>query len=441
MIQEHIKKLFKYDRQLLGKGYDQALKYINSVLPLDVIEVPSGTKLGTWTVPNEWVVKDAWVKYKGKKIIDYKNNPLHLLQYSAPFKGTVDVKELEQHLYYSSDINAIPYEYSFYTPKWGFCVRESDVFDVKCKNGICTPELKKIDPSVGKVKIEGVEDEKEKKLKKGKYEVFIDTELKPGKLKIGVHTVKGKSDREILLFAHLDHPWQANDNLSGVAALMDMAERLKGQFKHTIKIIFCPETIGSIAYGETQDISKVDFVIALDCVGNDNRMLIQKAYNAYDRINYAVHLAVQSLGISFDKSIFRLNIGSDEYFYNDPLVGIPGIMLSRYPYKEYHTSSDTPAIIKEDKIKETEALVLKTIEIYENDYIPKRNFRGVLFRTAYGIQTSHKLTNMDLDYLMFDIDGKKYLTQILMNPEGQSGLLWDYAYGVLEKLKKHKLIS
>ena len=213
-----------------------------------------------------------------------------------------------------------------------------------------------------------------------------------------------------------------------------MAKQIKCE--HTIKIIFCPETIGSIAYGETQDISKVDFVIAVDSVGNENTLLIQKAFDKFARINYAVHLAVHELGVSYRKGDFRVLIGSDEYMFNDPTIGIPGIMLSRIPYKEYHTSLDTPDIIKEDKIKETADVILKTIEIYEKDFIPVRKFKGILCRSKYKLQTLHKFLNRDLDYLLFDIDGKKYLSEIVL----PLSLTFSYAYDFLAKLENENLI-
>jgi len=253
-------------------------------------------------------------------------------------------------------------------------------------------------------------------------------------MKIGVHTIKG-NDREILLFAHLDHPFQANDNLSGVACLVDLAKKLKCE--HTIKIIFCPETIGSVAYAFTQDISKVDFVIAVDAIGNDNTLLLQKAFDRKDRLNYAARAAMSNQGASYRLGNFRYLIGSDEYVFNDPKFGIPGIMLSRYPYKEYHTSADTPDIVNVKKLKEVQDIIIKTIEIMEKDFIPVRKFKGPLMRARYDVQTPHKLLNRDMDYLIYDIDGKTYLSELV---EGL-GMGFDYAHDLLVKLEKAGLIA
>jgi aminopeptidase-like protein len=415
-MKQIIEELYKLQPQLLGVGYYNALTYLDHLIGLDIIDIPSGTKLETWTVPDEWVAKEAWVKFNGEKIIEYKND-LSLMVYSAPFKGKVTREELKRHLYTNKEQpNAIPYAFSFYEKKWGFCLPYNKIFDGEGKD----------------------------LLQEGEYEVFVDTEFKPGVMKIGVHTVPGKTDREVLLFAHLDHPYQANDNLSGVACLTDLALRLKDKYEHTIKIIFCPETIGSIGYALTQDISKVDFVIAVDICGNKNDPTIHWSFDTSHRINRIGHMAMmmgdeKSLEVDekFSMNRFRATIGSDEYFFNDPKVGIPGLLLTRYPYPEYHTSDDTPEIIDEDKIREIQKKIEYIIQIYEQDFIPDKNFKGPLFRTKYGVQSPVKGINYQIDYLLYNIDGKRYLSEIVDSCE----MNWQFAYDLMQKLIKDKLID
>ena len=433
---EIINDLFKFNRCPLGEGIDNALIWINQLIPLDIIEIPSGTKLETWEVPDEWIVRDAWVKFKGKKIIDYKKDPLSLVIGSKPFKGKVKLDKLKKHLHYSSENpDAFPYVED---KNWGFTMPMNKIkkkIEQFCEGGTCEPELKKIDPEVGKVKIQGgdYETKYDDILPEGEYEVLIDTEYRPGTMKIGVHTIKG-NDKEILLIAHLDHPFQANNNLSGVACLIDLVKKLKCD--HTIKIIFCPEIIGSIAYALTQDISKVDFVIAVDSIGNDNTVLIQKSYEQFAPINYAVHLATNAQGAPYRKGMFELITGSDEYVFNDPIIGIPAILLSRFPYQEFHSSADTPEIIKKDKIKEIQDIILKTIEIMEKDFIPIRTFKGPLMRSKYDMKSLNDLVNRNLDYFIYNMDGKKSLMELVMPLE----ISFDFGYELMTKLEKDGLI-
>jgi aminopeptidase-like protein len=392
-----IEKLFPYNATLLGEGYDARLNILRKELSLEIMEVPSGTEFGTWTVPEEWVVRDAWVKYKGKKILDYKKQPLSLVVGSLPFSGKVDLKELTEHLYWSDERpDATPYVMKYYEKVWGFCLPK----------------------------------EKKEKLKEGEYEIFIDTEYKPGHLKLAVHTIPGKSDREILLFAHLDHAFQANDNLSGVACMLDIKNRIKSD--HTIKIILLPETIGSIAYAHIADLSKVEFVIAVDICGNDKPILMLKSFDPEAKINRIAHCALQMIGKGYNKGKFRATIGSDETVFNDPLIGIPGICLTTHDktWLDYHTEFDTPDKIAFDKITEMADLILKIIDVADRDYIPKRNFKGPLFRTKYKLQSGLKQLNLNYDYFFYRIDGKISLAELCADHE----LNFSVMYEVMEKI-------
>lgn len=414
-----IETLYPINRCLLGEGYDNALKFINHLIPLEILEFPSGTELGTWTVPDEWIVRDAWVKYGEDKILDYKKNPLSLVVGSLPFNGFVSLPNLKNHIHTLEEAkDSTPYVFKYYDKDWGFCAPKTQIYeeidneqDLKSGNFV----------SKWKDKLEGEEYNFD-------YEVFIDTEYKPGVMKLGVHTIKGKSDREILLFAHLDHPYQANDNLSAVACLIDLAKELKS--KYTIKIVFCPETIGSIAYALTQDLSKVEFMIAVDICGNENTLLLQKSFDPEHKINRVAHLAIHSIGESYRKGAFRNTIGSDEYVFNDPQIGVQGIMLSTHPYKEYHTDGDTPEKINYEQIEKVGTVIKKIIDIWEKDFIPVKKFKGQLMRSKYGIQTSNPQVNLSWDYFFYNIDGKRTLAELVCD----YGLDFDYCYNLMEKL-------
>ena len=197
-----------------------------------------------------------------------------------------------------------------------------------------------------------------------------------------------------------------------------------------VKIVFCPETIGSVAYALTQDISNVDFMIAVDICGNVNSILMQKSFDGEHISNKAVHLALHSMGESYRKGVFRNTIGSDEYVFNDPLIGIPGIMLSTHPYKEYHTDQDTPDKINYEQIEKMGKVIQKAIEIYENDFVLKREFKGQLMRSKYGIQTPNQQVNLSWDYFIYSIDGKKTLIELCCD----FGLDFDFTLGIINQM-------
>jgi aminopeptidase-like protein len=94
---------------------------------LEIKEFKSGKKVFDWMVPQEWSVSEAWVKNKkGRKIIDFKNNNLHLIAYSKAINKLVTEKELKKNLFSDpKKPNAIPYVTSYYKKRWGFCVAEN----------------------------------------------------------------------------------------------------------------------------------------------------------------------------------------------------------------------------------------------------------------------------------------------------------------------------
>ena len=62
---------------------------------MKIIKFKSGTKVFDWTIPNEWIVKEAWIKNdKGKKIINFDDNNLHLVGYSVPVKKRIIFKTI-----------------------------------------------------------------------------------------------------------------------------------------------------------------------------------------------------------------------------------------------------------------------------------------------------------------------------------------------------------
>jgi len=68
-----MERLFPICRSITGDGVRETLQIIKEFIPLFIEEVPSGTKVFDWTIPKEWNVKDAWVKFNGKKVIDYSS--------------------------------------------------------------------------------------------------------------------------------------------------------------------------------------------------------------------------------------------------------------------------------------------------------------------------------------------------------------------------------
>ena len=118
-------KLFPICRSITGKGIRDSFEILRELNPeFTTKNYPSGKKVFDWTIPKEWNVSDAYIKdSKGKRVVDFKENNVHLVSYSIPIKKDLGYDELLPHLHYLPNLpNAIPYRTSYYKENWGFCL-------------------------------------------------------------------------------------------------------------------------------------------------------------------------------------------------------------------------------------------------------------------------------------------------------------------------------
>lgn len=406
-----IEDLWYKSRHLVSDDYDESLKYISNIIPLSIHEIPSGTKCWTWTIPEKWMVKDAYIEsVDGHRILDIKDHPLHVLSYSLPINKIVSREELMQHLHTRPDRpDAVPYEFKFYERDWGFTIQHNKL----------------------------------KEFKKDEYKVFIDSEFKDGTMKIGEFTIKGNVDETIVLVAHLCHPAMVNDDLSGIAVLTEIAKALSEKNNHyTYKFLFLPETIGSIAYlSQNEDlIPKMKYGIFLEMLGNDNIHALQLSRQGNTRIDRIARYVMKHFLANFREGAFRKIIENDEIVFNGPGINIPMISISRFPYPEYHTGDDNPSIISEQRLTESKNLILKILEILDGDYIPKRKFKGPIFLSGYGLwvdwRTNKKL-NQNIDEIMLKLEGDRSIFDIA--DELDMEFLDVITY--IDKLLEHNLVE
>ena len=344
-IYEFLKEIFPICRSITGNGNRITLKKIQEIIPIKIFEIKTGKKAYDWTVPQEWNIKDAWVKdQNGNKIIDFTKNNLHVMGYSEPVRKFVSKEELFEHLHSNpKKSNAIPYVTSYYKRDWAFCIEDS---------------FKRI--------ITG-----------NKFEVFIDSSLTNGSMSYGELVIKGKSKDEVLISTYICHPSMANNECSGISILTFLASWILSmkERKYTYRIVFAPETIGAIFYIKKHYKhlrKRVKAAFNLTCLGDNNCFsympsrtgrtyadkivgyVFEKYLNVYD-----VH--------SFDKK------GSDERQYCHPLVDLPmvSIMRTKYnEYYEYHTSLDNLDFVSEEGLNSSLEIIKKCIETIEKNFVP-----------------------------------------------------------------------
>ena len=317
---------------------------------LKIKRIPSRKKVFDWRIPDEWNIKEAYVIDKNlKKIIDFKNNNLHIINYSTPQNKIIKKGELLAKLNFINNYpDAIPYVTSYYKKNWGFCVTKKQYDKIK-KN------YKDSD----------------------QFRIKISTSFKKkGNLNYGELLIPGKSKKEVLFSTYICHPSMANNELSGPLLAIAIANyfKKKKKLEKTLRFIFVPETIGAISYINTNfsKIKNILFGFVLTCVGDNKKFSILKSKYNDTTIDKICIDAYKKLRIKVEAYSF-LERGSDERQFSSPGVDLPMIsmMRSKYnTYKEYHTSKDNFDFVSADGLNKSfeihKYVINKLLKINEN---------------------------------------------------------------------------
>jgi len=394
-------------RDIVSDGFDESLEYISRVIPLKILEIPTGSECWTWRIPEKWGVNAAYIEeLGGKRILDLKDHPLHVLSYSLPIDMVVSRDVLLKHLHSNPERpQAIPFEFKYYEKDWGFCIQHARI----------------------------------QELDKDEYRVLIDSKFEKGTLKVGEFTIPGKSEEIIFIVAHLCHPSMVDDDLTGVSVLVDIAKRMIGKSSHyTYKFLLVPETVGSVAYLSNNEdlIPKIKYAIFLEMLGNKNSLSLQHSRQGDARIDRVARYVMKRRIPDLREGDFRKIVGNDEIVFNGPGVNVPMISVSRFPYPEYHTSDDNPGIISEERLEEARDVVLDILRILETDYSPKRTFKGPVFLSGYGLWVDWRINpklNENIEEIMLSLEGDKTVFDIAEALDMEYVVVLNYVNCFLDK--------
>ena len=433
-LEEYFDQLWPICRSITGNGLRESFSILKEIIPLELIEVPTGQKVLDWKIPKEWSIKDAYIiAPNGEKIVDFKKNNLHVVNYSIPVDREIELGELQNYLHsYENLPDAIPYVTSYYKEQWGFCLTHNQ----------------------------------RKSLHLGKYKVVIDSNLSDGALTYGTCMLPSTSgnDQEILISSYLCHPSMANNELSGplVTSFLynELAKKENRLFNY--RFVIAPETIGVVSFlsdwGEHLKSHLLGGYV-VTCCGDNKQYTYKKSKNGDSVID---KVAIQYLNKYVEKKNSELKIydffplGSDERQYCSPgyNFNVGSIMRSMYGhYKEYHTSLDNKDFISFEGMKET-------IEIYLNVLQSLEDNKTFVNLVAYGEPqlgryelyplTGGKAHNQEvqrfillMNYVLSYSDGKYDLLSIAEKADSSIMELYPIAMRLEEKglLKDVKTVS
>lgn len=388
-----IETLYPICRSITGDGVRTTLAELAKHIPIEISEVPSGTQVFDWTVPKEWNIQGAYIKDpSGKKIVDFQDSNLHILNYSVPVDKKLALSELKEHLFTLPEHPKwIPYRTSYYNENWGFCLSHQQYLG----------------------------------LEEGEYEVVIDSSLEDGHLTYAEYYLPGESEEEILLSCHICHPSLCNDNLSGIAMTTFLAKYLAGksQRRYSYRFLYIPGTIGSITWLARNE-SKINTIkhgLVVVCVGDAGQFSYKKSRQGDAEIDRVVQHVLTHTCDAFNTQDFY-PYGYDERQYCSPGIDLSVGSLSRSShgsFPEYHTSADNLDLICQDSLQESLAVYQEVMAVLEQNktYLnqnpkcePQLGKRG-LYRKV-GAPGAKKIDEMAMLWVLNMSDGRHSLLDI-----------------------------
>jgi aminopeptidase-like protein len=410
-------EIYPICRSITGPGVRDTLDVVGRHIDLEVHEVPTGTRVFDWTVPNEWIVRDAYIKDEtGRKVVDFHDCNLHVLGYSQAVHARIALDELKKHVFTLPDQpGLIPYRTSYYADRWGFCMSH---------DRLCS-------------------------LPDGLYEVLIDAAHIDGSLTYGEYLHRGESEDEFLLSAHVCHPSLANDNCSGVALLTHLAERLvRLKTRYSYRFLFAPGTIGAITWLARNEhgAKRIRYGLVVAGVGDAGGPTYKRSRSGEALIDRAMahvlrHAAPASTVLDFSP------YGYDERQFCSPGFNLPVGLFQRSPFgsfPEYHTSADNLDFIAPQHLAASYRVIAAAIEIAETDARPRSRLpkcepqlgrRGLY--TSLGGDHADPARNMALLWVLNLADGRTSLLDIAERADLPFTVVADAA----DRLRRHGLLT
>jgi aminopeptidase-like protein len=403
--------LYPIGRSLTGDGVRATLDRIGLEIDLDRVEVPTGTPVLGWHIPDEWNLRRArLIAPDGVVVADTAVRHLHVVGYSEPVCGEFTLDELDEHLHSLPDRPTfVPYRTSYYRRTWGFCVSD----DVRVA------------------------------LQPGRYSVDIDASLEPGALSWGELVLPGRRVDEVLVSTHICHPDLANDNVTGMAAAVAVAQWAAAETREfTYRFLFVPATVGTVAWLD-RNRERTDLIrhgVVLTGLGGEGPLTYKRSRREDAPIDRLMaHLA--------DTDLRWSPYGYDERQFCSPGFDLPVGRLSRAPhgtYPEYHTSADDLSFISAEQVQAAIDLLITAFDAIEAGLVP-RNLapygepqlgRYGLFRNIGG-EMRDDSPELVILWLLSLGDGQHHLVDVAE----RSGVALSFVVSVARQLKAAGLLG
>ena len=252
---------------------------------------------------------------------------------------------------------------------------------------------------------------------------MIDSELEDGSLTYGELVIPGATPSEVFLSTYVCHPSMANNELSGPVVTTWLAKWIASRpRRYTYRLVFIPETIGSLIYlSRHLDTLRANVVAGFNvtCVGDD------RAYS-YLPSRHGGTLADRSPSHTLETSI-----RSSSATRSSTAAATSGstaarastcpscrVMRTKYrEYPEYHTSLDDLTVVTPAGLQGGFAILRDCLEVleanrtYRSTCLGEPHLGGRGLYPTLGTTSSHGAVRTTMDLLAY-ADGTHDLVEI-----------------------------
>jgi aminopeptidase-like protein len=303
-------------------------------------------------------VKRAKLYRDGVEVFDGTAHTLGVGRYSKSFSGELDREALEAHLVTNP---ALPEAFMFHCA-WQYRPWDADWV-------LCVPH--RIYRTLGP----------------GRYRVELETIFEPGEMIVAHCHKPGRTERTIVFNSNSCHPHMANDGFAGTAVLIRLMQALAKRDTHySYRLVIGPEHLGSVFYLRDLPRADVDRMVCgifEEMPGTRGPIKATSTFLGGQTIDRAFANALRHHARAHALVPWRKGAGNDETVWEAPGYEVPFVEVTRCegqfaPYREYHSSLDTPDLMDPQQLDEMLHVLTKVVETIEDNAVIHRRFDGLI---------------------------------------------------------------
>jgi aminopeptidase-like protein len=169
--------------------------------------------------------------------------------------------------------------------------------------------------------------------------------------------------------------------------LIRLFQWLRGRDTHyTYRLLVGPEHLGTVFYLRDLPPDELERIVSgvfEEMPGTRGPIKIASTFRGGQRIDLAFRNAARHHARRHEIVPWRQGAGNDETVWEAPGYEVPFVEVTRSeallePYREYHTSLDTPDLMEPAQLEEMLLVLQKVVDSLEHDVRAQRTFDGLI---------------------------------------------------------------